>query len=41
MEIKEKRLGSIRHDEAPKSRKRDEENQPFSWKREILSWVRF
>lgn len=39
MENKEKRLGSIRHDEPPKSRKRDEENQPFSWKREILSWV--
>lgn len=39
MENKEKRLGSIRHEEPPKSRKRDEENQPFSWKREILSWV--
>ena len=39
MENKEKRLGSIRHEEPPKSRKRDEENQPFSWKREILGWV--
>lgn len=40
MENYERHLGSVRPDEAPKkSRKQDEENQPFSWKREILSWI--
>ena len=39
MENKEKHLGSVRRDESPKSRKRDEEKEPFSWKKEILSWI--
>ena len=39
MENKEKHLGSVRREEAPKSRKRDEEKEPFSWKKEILSWI--
>lgn len=40
MENHERHLGSVRPDESPKkSRKQDEENQPFSWKREILSWI--
>ena len=30
MENKEKHLGSVRRDESPKSRKRDEEKEPFS-----------
>ena len=39
MENKEKHLGSVRREEAPKSRKLDEEKEPFSWKKEILSWI--
>lgn len=39
MENKEKHLGSVRREKAPKSRKRDEEKEPFSWKKEILSWI--
>ena len=39
MENKEKHLGSVRREEAPKSWKRDEEKEPFSWKKEILSWI--
>lgn len=39
MENKEKHLGSVRRDEPAKSRKRDEEKEPFSWKKEILSWI--
>ncbi len=39
MENKEKHLGSVRREEAPKSRKRDEEKESFSWKKEILSWI--
>lgn len=39
MENKEKHLGSVRRYESPKSRKRDEEKEPFSWKKEILSWI--
>lgn len=39
MENKEKHLGSVRREEAPKSRKRDEEQESFSWKKEILSWI--
>lgn len=39
MESKEKHLGSVRREESPKSRKRDEEKEPFSWKKEILSWI--
>lgn len=39
MENKEKHLGSVRREEAPKSRKRDKEKEPFSWKKEILSWI--
>ena len=39
MENKEKHRGSVRREEAPKSRKRDEEKEPFSWKKEILSWI--
>lgn len=39
MENKEKHLGSVRREEAPKSRKRDGEKEPFSWKKEILSWI--
>lgn len=39
MENKEKHLGSVRREEAPKSRKWDEEKEPFSWKKEILSWI--
>lgn len=39
MENKEKHLGSVRREEAPNSRKRDEEKEPFSWKKEILSWI--
>ena len=39
MENKEKHLGSVRREEAPKSRKLDEDKEPFSWKKEILSWI--
>lgn len=39
MENKEQHLGSVRNDASRKSRKRNDKNQPFSWKREILSWI--